>query len=174
MKIYARDQMNPSLSKPEPKYKTLSTSVEYEAAIDELIQKTTRELRIFDHSLNQIFGSSQRCELLRNFLLAKKNNRLFIALHSSETLYRNCPRLINLTKNFSHSVEIRETRSDAQTANDPVLIADERHYLHRFHFDYPRSLFAVDDPIGTMELIMRFEEIWAISEQVAAATTLGL
>ena len=166
--------MNENLSHPEIKHQTLISVVEYEAAIDGLIQKAIRHLRIFDNTLNNGYGAIRRYDLLRSFLSASKYNRLLIALHDSETLSRNCPRLLNLARQFSYSIEIRETQPEAKTAHDPVLIADESHYLRRFHFDYPRSLLAFNDPSGARVLLQRFDEIWVFSEPVAAPTTLGL
>ena len=56
----------------------------------------------------------------------------------------------------------------------PLLIVDDRHYLHRFHFTQPRAAMGIDQPEQTQPLANRFEEIWATGEPGINATVLGL
>jgi hypothetical protein len=57
---------------------------------------------------------------------------------------------------------------------DPLLIADGRHFLHRFHIDHPRAALAIEQPQLARPLVMRFEQIWATGEPGLSATALGL
>jgi len=61
-----------------------------------------------------------------------------------------------------------------QTVDDVVIIADGRHFLHRFHVDQPRATLAVDHPQLARPLVMRFEQIWATGEPGLGASVLGL
>jgi hypothetical protein len=69
---------------------------------------------------------------------------------------------------------VHETEGEARRACDPVVLADERDYLHRFHYDHARALLALDDPAGAHGLLQRFQEIWEASIPAVSATTLGL
>ena len=57
---------------------------------------------------------------------------------------------------------------------DPLVIADGRHFLHRFHIDQPRASLAIDNSQLAGPLVTRFEEIWATGEPGVAGTVLGL
>lgn len=152
----------------------LSSMAEYHAAMDELIGRATRCLRLFDRQLDTTFNHPQRCERLRAFLLADRRNRLRIVLHDTSTLARNCARLLELQRQFSHAVAIHETRSEARRVHDPFALADECDHLHRFHHDHARAVLRLEDPAGTRTFVERFEEIWSFSDPSVNATTLGL
>ena len=56
----------------------------------------------------------------------------------------------------------------------PLVLGDDRHFLHRFHLDQPRAALGIDAPLDARPLVNRFEEIWATGEPGPTATTLGL
>lgn len=148
---------------------------DYEQAIDSVISQARHTLRIFDFSLRGLgYNSIERTELLRNFLLLSRANRLTIVLHDTDYLTRECPRMMNLATQFSHATSIYQTTDEARSASDPFIIADGDHYLHRFHIDHPRALLALHDKDGALELSRRFNAILEASEPAAPPTTLGL
>lgn len=159
---------------PQPQYEKLLGSAEYEAAYDRLLARPQRMLRIFDRQLGKSFNRAARYELLRGFLLASRANRVQIVLHDASNLARECPRIVNLLRQFSHAVSIHETEPQAKGVYDPFALADERDYLHRFHYDAARSLLAFDDVPGARGFLDRFNEIWEASYPAASGTTLGL
>jgi hypothetical protein len=71
-------------------------------------------------------------------------------------------------------VTIYRTGAEAKNATDPLLIVDDRHYLHRFHYDQPRAVMGIEQPEQTRPLASRFDEIWATGEPGINATVLGL
>jgi hypothetical protein len=158
----------------EPQFEKLLGSAQYEAAYERLLARPQRTLRIFDLQLGKSFNAAARYELLCSFLLASRANRLQIVLHDASTLTRDCPRMGNLLRRFSHAVSIHETEPQARGVYDPFAIADERDYLHRFHHAAARSLLALDDVQGARGFVDRFNEIWEASVPAASATTLGL
>jgi len=164
-----------TMGERSPSHSRLEGISEFTDAIDAVIARADRRLRVFDRNLDGIgFNSSKRHELLRRFLLARRTNRLFIAVHDTSYLNRDCPRMQSLLKLFSQSMEIRQTYPHAQGVHDSFIIADDAHFLRRFHFDDSRSLLALDDPLETKVLNDRFEEIWDASFPAVFATTLGL
>ena len=162
------------MESPQPQHRKLTGNAEYEAALDELLSRSQRTLRIFDRQLGTGFNSVHRHDLLRSFLMRSRTNKLDIVLHDASGLVRDCPRLMNLLRQFSHAINIHETEPEAKRVYDPFAIADERDYVHRFHYDDARGLLALDDPQGALGLIERFQEIWEASSPAASATTLGL
>lgn len=158
-----------------PEHHKIEGQRDNEQAINSVISQARRTLRIFDYSLRgNGYNGIERIELLQNFLLLNRTNRLTIVLHDTEYLTRECPRMMNLLRQFSHAISIYQTTDEARSASDPFIIADNDHYLHRFHYDHARALLALNDPGGTLELVRRFNEILEASEPAAPPTTLGL
>lgn len=158
-----------------PEHHKIEGQLDYEQAINSVLSQAHRTLRIFDHDLRGTgYNSAARIELLQNFLLLSRVNRLTIVLHDTGYLTRECPRMMNLLRQFSHAISIYQTTEEARNASDPFIIADNDHYLHRFHYDHPRALLALNDKDGALELGRRFNEILEASETAVPPTTLGL
>lgn len=159
----------------EPISRYLSGRIEYQQALDTVIEHARHTLRIFDYDLHEGgYNAVQRYERLKRFVLASSNNRLFVVLHSVEYVNRECPRMQNLLREHSYAVFIHQTNSEARMACDPLLIADDMHYVHRFHYEQPRAELVLHDQKLTQPLLHRFEEIWHASTLAVTATTIGL
>ncbi|MDO8893009.1 MAG: hypothetical protein Q8K43_06720 [Sulfurimicrobium sp.] len=167
--------MSEQTTPAKPEYRRLEGPLEYEQAIDTIIRQASHQLRIFDYDLrNQGYNSPQRFELLQNFLLANRTNQVTIVLHDTRYLASECPRMVNLIRQFSHAINVYQTTAEARVASDPFIIADDAHFLHRFHYEHPRAALSLHDKEAALDLIRRFNEIMELSEPAAPATTLGL
>jgi hypothetical protein len=167
----AQDAPNPS----GKIHRMLSGEAEYAAAIDDVILKAGRVLHIFDIDFSGGgYSSLARFENLRQFLSRDRNNRLVIVLHETAQLPRHCPRLMNLLRLYSHAISILETSEHARIANDPFVVADALHSLHRFHADSARARLALEDPAEARQLEERFDQLVEASTPALSATTLGL
>jgi hypothetical protein len=159
----------------KPTYRPISGIAESNAAIDEVIAAAQRTLRVFDLSLaNRGFNSPQRADRLREFLVRGRAHRLLIALHETDPLERECPRLLQLLRQFPMQIEIHRTLAQARDAHDPFVVADDHSVWHQMHFDQPRAIVALHSPTDAMPIQQRFDEIWDLSEPAVSATTLGL
>ena len=159
---------------PNAEYRRFEGMVEYEAIIDSLIPQTLRTIRVFDRILPRAWNSSQRYEALRQFLLANRANRLLIVVHDAEPVERECPRVVDLVRQFSASVRIHETLNPAKHVYDPFAVFDSSHYVHRFHYQYLRAAQGTNDIIGAQQLLDRYSEIWEASTHAVSAGTSGL
>jgi hypothetical protein len=160
---------------PKATYRPISGIAESNAAIDEVIAAATLTIRIFDVSLsNRGFGSPSRIERLRRLLVGGRAHRLLIALHDTDPLERENPRLLALLRQFPMSIEIHRTLAQARNANDPFVVADDHSVWHQLHHEQPRAIVALHSPADAMPIAQRFEEIWELSEPAVSATTLGL
>ena len=160
---------------PKATYRPITGIAESNAAIDEVIAAATRTLRIFDITLAQRgFNSPQRIERLREFLVAGRAHRILVALHETEPLERECPRLLALLRQFPMSIEIHRTVQQARKAMDPFVVADDHSVWHQHHHEQPRAIVALHSPADAMPILQRFDEIWDLSEPAVSATTLGL
>ena len=160
---------------PKPSYRQISGIAESHAAIEEVVGAAQRALRIFDVSLsNRGFNSPALAERLRQFLVAGRSHRIFIALHNTDLLERESPRLLALLRQFPMSIEIHRTLAQARNANDPFVVADDHSVWHQLHHEQPRAIVALHSPADAMPIMQRFDEIWDLSEPAVSATTLGL
>lgn len=146
----------------------------YESALDELIANASHTVRIFDRSLGRSFNSPGRYDLLRNLLLASRTNRVYIVVHATANIVRDCPRLMLLLRHFSHGLFIHQTLPAAKRVYDPFAVADDARFVHRFHHADGRGVATVGDVAATQLLLKRFDEIWQASSQAVTATTIGL
>ena len=166
--------MEPTRNLPHARYRRFEGMREYEAVIDELIPQTQSRIRVFDRSLSRAYNSAERHELLRQFLLANRLNRLLIVLHDTDRFDRHHPRMLQLLEQFTEAVSIRETLRPAKHLYDPFVIFDASHYVHRFHYDHLRASHGTHDVVGTQQLLDRFNEIWEASAPAVAPTVSGL
>lgn len=158
-----------------PRDAVLDTLAAQTAAIDELIDLAQEVLQIFDVDLKQCgWNSRKRAERLAAFLRRAPNARVELIVHDPRFLETSCPRLVALMKLHSDTFTIYRTGVEARNTMDPLLIADGRHFLHRFHVDQPRAAFAVEQPQLARPWVMRFGEIWVTGEPGLGTTVLGL
>ncbi len=166
--------MEPVPPERMPGERKLEGLVAYEAALDELIAHATHTVRVFDKSIGRDFNTPQRYELIRRLLLASRANRVYIVLHGTTNIVRDCPRLMMLVRQFSHSLFIHQTLQAARGVYDPFAVADDARFVHRFHHADARGVATIGDVAATQLLLKRFEEIWQASTQAVTATTIGL
>lgn len=144
-------------------------------AIDEVIAAASNRVAIFDRDLaDSGYNTTERFNRLKVFLLASRRNRIDIAVHHNEYLERDCSRMMILLRQFPYAVQIHRTLPEARRVQDGFVVADGRHYFHRFHRDHPRGEKAFQDESVAGLLQRRFDEIWTYSEPALSATVLGL
>ena len=167
--------MSEAEAAPEPSYRPILGTAESLAAIEKVIGTAQGAIRVFDISLsNRGFNSPGLTEKLRQFLVAGRSHRIFIALHNTDLLERECPRLLQLLRQFPMSIEIHRTIAQARNATDPCVIADDHSVWHQLHFEQPRAVVALHSATDALPIRQRFDEIWELSEPAVSATTLGL
>lgn len=154
--------------------RTLTSHAELEAAIHTVTALAARHLLIFDGRLGRVWETSGRIDAIRALALANARHEVRIVVHDAEALRRDCPRLLALAARFAHVISLRETRPEARHAKDALVIADARHFVHRFHEGSPRASQGLGDPEAATALVGRFEEIWEASDPFSAGSSLGL
>jgi len=158
-----------------PSYRVLESVAEQAQAIDALLALARVSVRVFDTDLSQSgWATALRANLVGDFLRRSRNARLQMIVHDTRHLESACPRLLALLRRYSAAITIYRTGPAARTAADPLLIVDDRHFLHRFHHEQPRSALAIEQPALVRPLLQRFEEIWMTGEPGLAGDVLGL
>ncbi len=159
----------------DAQHTALEGIADYVAALDTLCGLAARSLCLFDKDFgNAGLNAELRYDTLRAFLLGRANSSLLILAHDTDYLSRRCPRIMMLLRQFSHKMHIYRTPKHLYHIAEPFAVADEAHYVRRFHFDDTRGVLALHDPAGARPLHGQFMEMWAESHPGASATTLGL
>lgn len=148
---------------------------DYTAALDTLCKLAQHSLYLFEKDFDGLgFNSEARYETLRHFLLADPVNRLFLLAHDMHYLSTRCPRMTMLLRQFDSRMFIHQTAKILLHITEPFSVADNAHYVRRFHFDDPRGLLAQNDPKNARLLESRYLEMWRNSHPAIPVTTLGL
>lgn len=149
--------------------------VDYVAALDTLCKLAQHDLYIFEKDYDGLgFNSEARYTTLRNFLLANPAHRLFVLAHDTRYLSTLCPRMMMLLHQFGASMFIFRTPTNLQYISEPFSVADNSHFVRRFHFDDSRGILGQNDPENARVLKSRFLEMWAVSRQAVSPAKLGL
>ena len=158
-----------------PIYERFDTSQGFQAAVDRLMEQPGRELRLFDPDGAALrLNDPQRIELLERFLIASRTRRLYLVVHSTDHLTRQCPRLLALLRRFSHAMQINQTHEEIREVQDAFLLLDAMHYVRRPLASLFRGAMGLGDENEGQALRGRFGEIWAASYPAVSSTTIGL
>lgn len=159
----------------ELQHTVLDGTADYIAALDTLCGLAQHSLYIFEKDFDGFgFNASARYATLRSFLLARPTNCLHLLAHDTRKIEHNCSRLMILLRQFSHGMHIHATPQHLQHLSEPFAVADDLHYVRRFHFNDPRGILAQHDAQGARALKARFKEMWAASCPAISPTKLGL
>lgn len=148
---------------------------DYSNALDTLCKLAARRLYLFEKDFDGLgFNSPSRYETLRHFLLANPANSLLVLAHDTHYLSTRCARMTMLLSQFSDRMFIHQTDRQLSHITAPFCVADNTHYIRRFHFDDPRGLLAQNDPDNARNLESKFMEMWAHSHSAISTSKLGL
>lgn len=158
-----------------PIYERFDTNQGFQAAVERLLEQPGRELRVFDPDGAALrLNDPQRIERLDRFLLASRTRRLYLVVHSTDHLTRQCPRLMVLLKRFAHAMQINQTHEEIREVQDAFLLLDAVHYVRRPMSTLFRGAIGLGDENEGQALRGRFGEIWAASYPAVSSTTVGL
>jgi hypothetical protein len=158
-----------------PIYERFDTNEGFQGAVDRLLEQPGRELRVFDPDGAALrLNDPQRIERIDRFLLASRTRRLYLVVHSTDHLTRQCPRLLTLLKRFSHAMQINQTHEEIREVQDAFLLLDAMHYVRRPMATLFRGAIGLGDENEGQALRGRFGEIWAASYPAVSSTTAGL
>ena len=161
--------------KPEAEYQRFESEGDYQLALERVLEQPGRELRIFDPDLKPLrLNSPARIAQLEKFLRASRTRKIYIAVHHTEHLTRHCPRMMELLKLFTHSIQINRTHEEIRDLQDAFLVLDAQHYVRRPVAEHFRGALGLNDETEAQSMRARFQEIWSASYPGVASTTIGL
>ena len=158
-----------------PIYERFDTNEGFQACVERLLEQPGRELRVFDPDGATLrLNDPGRIERLERFFLASRTRRLYLAVHDTDHLTRQCPRLMTLLRRFSHAMQINRTHEEIREVQDAFLLLDVVHYVRRPVAALFRGAMGLGDENEGQALRGRFGEIWAASDPAVSSTTIGL
>ena len=158
-----------------PIYERFDTNDGFQTAVDRLMEQPGRELRVFDPDGAALrLNDPQRIARIDRFLLASRTRRLYLVVHDTDHLTRQCPRLLTLLRRFAHAMQINRTHEEIREVQDAFLLLDGMHYVRRPVARLFRGAMGLGDENEGQALRGRFGEIWSSSYPAVSSTTVGL
>jgi hypothetical protein len=158
-----------------PIYERFDTNGGFQAAVERLLEQPGRELRVFDPDGAALrLNDPQRIERIDRFLHASRTRRIYLVVHNTDHLTRQCPRLMTLLKRFAHAMQINQTHEEIREVQDAFLVLDAVHYVRRPMATLFRGAIGLGDENEGQALRGRFGEIWSASYPAVSSTTVGL
>jgi len=159
----------------ETVYERFDTNALFQAAVERLLEQPGRELRIFDPDFAALRANDPvRIEKFERFLLASRTRRIYIAVHNTDHLTRQCPRMMSLLARFAHAIQVYKTGEEIRELQDAFLVLDSMHYVRRPVAQFFRGAIGLGDENEGLAMRSRFMEIWSASLPGVSATTVGL
>ena len=159
----------------EASYERFDTNAGFQQAVSRLLGQPGRELRIFDPDGTSLrLNEPARIGELERFLVASRTRRLYLVLHDTDHLTRQCPRMMSLLARFTHAVQINRTQEAIRELQDAFLVLDSQHYVRRPVAAFYRGAMGLGDESEGQAMRQRFAEIWEQSFPAVSSTTVGL
>ena len=159
----------------ETSYERFDSKAGFQAAVERLFEQPGRELRAFDpDGAALLLNDSGRIERIERFLMASRTRRLYLVVHDTDHLTRQCPRLLGLLRRYSHAVQINRTDESIRELQDAFLVLDALHYVRRPVSQFFRGAMGLGDENEGLAMRGRFMEIWAASYPAVSSATVGL
>lgn len=154
---------------------TFETPSEFRAAFDALLAGAQRQLRLYDHDLSLLdIDHLPRHTALRALCVAGGGRRIEFLLDDISRVTRDQPRLMQLVRDFSHVLEIRQADPDAPRPDQAFVLADRHGVLLRADKSAVHGTLHMDDTRDSVALQQSFESMWQRSQASVTATSLGL
>jgi hypothetical protein len=151
------------------------TPAEFCVALDALLDSAQRHIRVYDIDLGLLdIDQPARHAHLRAFCLAGGGRRIELLLDDIARVTRDCPRLMQLVRDFGHVIEIRQADLDLPRPQQAFALADLRGALVRADKTVWHGTLRLDDPRTAANLSQQFEALWQRAPGGVSATTLGL
>ena len=159
----------------EATYDRFDTGAGFQGAIERLLAQPGRELRIFDPDGASLrLNDPARIAQLETFMSASRTRRMYMVVHQTDHILRQCPRFLGLLARYSHAVQINRSHEHIRELQDAFLVLDSQHYVRRPVASFYRGAAGFGDDVEALAMRQRFMEIWEASYPGVSSTIAGL
>ena len=156
-------------------YERFDTNAGFQSAVERLLDQPGRELRVFDpEGASLKLNDFARVARLEAFLQVSRTRRIYMVVHNTEFITRQCPRMMSLLARYAHAIQIYRTGEEIRELQDAFLVLDALHYVRRPVASFFRGAMALGDENEALAMRGRFMEIWGSSFPAVSSTTVGL
>ena len=157
------------------KQHSFETPAEFRAAFDALLDCAQRQLRVYDQSLSLLdIDQLPRHNRLRAICVAGGGRRIELLLDEIHHVARDCPRLMQLVRDFGHVIEIRQADPNMPRPDQAFALADRHGALVRADKLALHGTLHLDGAHASIQMHQEFEGMWQRAQASVTATTLGL
>jgi hypothetical protein len=143
----------------------LQTRAETQHAIDLMLAQAQQTIDIVSRDLDAaLFDRSECLEKLSRFCTRHSAARIRILVQNPVNAVQQGNRLIELSRRFSSSIEIRRIHEDYRHNNEAFLVVDRVGVLHRPLSDRFEGSANFNDPVQAERLQHFFVDVWEHSE----------
>lgn len=149
------------------------TETAYRESIDTVLREARHNISILDYDLSRMqLESPERSRLLNEFVEARGDRQIFIAVQCLALIETRMPRLVNILKRHPHAVEIRSIPDEFSHLSDCHVLVDAKHGVRRFHANQARGVLILDDAEEIEPWRLRFTELWSLCKRTMTRTDL--
>lgn len=158
-----------------PNQHKFASLAEFQQQILVVFSEAQLLLQLFDPDFSHWkMNQAETIQILRRFLLSKRNARLQIAMLRPQHLELNCPRFMQLSQEFQHAIESRVAPKTLAMLPDSFGIADGCQIVRRYHSDHMRGEAHLHAAAQCAVPLERFSQIWEQSKPTLHVSKLGL
>lgn len=149
-----------------PAKDALSTRAQLRDSGIALAESARRELLLFAPGLDpDLYDQAPFLAAVRRLALARPDYPVRVLLDDARRIARNGHRLIELARQLSSRIALREIDERDQDRTDAFLIVDTRGYLHRPLVQANRAVLAPDARRMARLLREEFVQMWEVAHE---------
>ena len=154
----------------------LSRFNEYAEHIVTMALQCRRNITILSQDFDQQILNNDAVEnAIRSFLTNNSRvARVRILVQNPEKSIHQGHRLMELSRKLSSLIEIRQPANQHKGITEAAITFDRSGFLYRELGDRPEGSGCYQDPLRTLELERKFDEIWAPSEPLSEFRRLSI
>jgi hypothetical protein len=130
-------------------------------ATDLMVEQAQLSLNIFSRDLDPaIYERASFIEAVTRLCRRHRNSHVHFLVNDPVAAIRRSPRLLELSRRLSSSIEIRQPHTDYLNYNEAFLVADQCGLIHRDFSDRYEGTVNFHAPVEAARKLEYFKEVW--------------
>ncbi|MBB5210365.1 hypothetical protein [Microbulbifer hydrolyticus] len=139
----------------------LSDAVEFHGALQQLLGKARRHLRIYSQGLARpLYNTPDTIDRLSEFARSSRYARVQILITDSDPLLSRPHRILPLLQRLGSRIELKKIQPSTEPTTWEFAIADRGLVLFRADQEKWQGHYDSNDPVGVRKLQDVFEQAW--------------
>lgn len=161
------DFSNYTIGENYPVLKTETSTANQSAALS-LINQARRHIDLFTYNLDpRIFDNAEIVNALKQFIKISPNSRFRVLITDPSYIIKHGHHFIELARQFSSFIELRQTHEEYRTTLFNFLIVDEKALLYRPHRTEYYGIVNYNAKFESKQQRIFFNTVWERSEPIS-------